>query len=123
MLVGTQVCWEVYQPALSFAVNANVIVTKEIPDAFRQKCTTDNSRRKLDYLLEDALHLRLQGAPLLLGLLLEPFDRLRGTSNCDMLGPAGLTAIITIELLWGETPGAWLGIKRNPHLWGGQAPR
>jgi len=78
MLVGTQVCWEVYQIALSFALNANAIVTKEIPDAFRQKCTTDNSRRKLDYLLEDALHLRLQGAPLLLGLLLEPFERLRG---------------------------------------------
>jgi len=40
LLVGSESFWHVYQLALSFATNANVKVTMEIPDTIRLKLTT-----------------------------------------------------------------------------------
>lgn len=40
-LTGTQLYWNVFQLSLSFAVNANSLVTVEIPEAYRLKITTD----------------------------------------------------------------------------------
>jgi hypothetical protein len=41
VLTGTQLYWNVYQLALSYAVNANSSVTVEIPEVYRLKITTD----------------------------------------------------------------------------------
>lgn len=41
ILVGSEIFWEIYQLALAFAVNANAIVTQEIPETIRLKLATN----------------------------------------------------------------------------------
>lgn len=54
LLVGSQVFWETYQLALSFAANSNAQVSKEIPEMIRLKLTTSKISDDIDKIVEDS---------------------------------------------------------------------
>ncbi len=58
-LVKSQVIWEVYQLALSFAANSNAVVTREIPEAIRLKLTSTKVNADMQVIVDEAFkHLK-----------------------------------------------------------------
>lgn len=39
-LIQSEIIWEVFQEAMAYAASANTIITKEVPEAMRLRCTT-----------------------------------------------------------------------------------
>jgi hypothetical protein len=54
LLVGSQVFWKVYQLALSFTVNSNAQVTKEVPETIRIKLTTNKINAEISEIVEES---------------------------------------------------------------------
>lgn len=54
LLVGSQVFWEVYQLALSFAVNSNAQVSKEVPETIRLKLRTTKIDVDIEKIVEES---------------------------------------------------------------------
>lgn len=87
VLVGSEIFWEVYQLALSFAVNANVKVTKEIPAAIRIKLSTEKIVAEIEKIVEESIALvqRIDNESQKFSFLTKELELLAGTLQVEQL--------------------------------------